>query len=264
MRRWKGDEVTGFNSADVDIRNGGDVLSAVRSCKPDCVVLSAAYTNVDGCESNRDLAFAVNTDGAANVARAALKQGAHLLFLSTDYVFDGTKMSPYEIDDAHNPQTVYGLSKSRAETLLQETIPQCCIVRTSWLFGTNGRCFPDTILKVAAQQPEIEVVNDQVGCPTSTNDLADVLIQLARQQARGIVHVTNNGACSWFDFAREIVRGSGMKTSVRPTSSETLSRPARRPKYSVLSSSSLGPYQIVMPSWQNALGRYLEERLCTA
>jgi dTDP-4-dehydrorhamnose reductase len=182
------------------------------------------------------------------------------LFLSSDYVFDGKKTSPYETADARNPQSVYGRSKAEAEARLLEVLPECCIARTSWLFGTGGKCFPDTILKLAASRPALDVVNDQRGCPTYSVDLARAIIGLCRNQASGIVHLTNAGDCSWFEFAREIVKGAGLATEVRPVSSQQMARPAPRPAYSVLSAKSLQQYGIAVPTWQDALQRYLQER----
>ena len=186
--------------------------------------------------------------------------GAKLLFLSSDYVFDGRKTSPYETGDARNPQSVYGRSKAEAEVRLLEMVPECCIARTSWLFGAGGKCFPDTILKLAASRPALDVVDDQRGCPTYTVDLARAIIALCRSDACGIVQVTNAGDCSWFEFAREIVKGAGLATEVRPVSSQQMARPAPRPAYSVLSPESLQHYGITMPTWQDALQRYLQER----
>jgi dTDP-4-dehydrorhamnose reductase len=260
MREWAGDEVIGLGLKELDIRDGGKVREVVEKSRPDWIVLAAAYTDVDGCETHPDLAFAVNRDGPVNVARAAKRNGAKLLFLSSDYVFDGKNSSPYETQDARNPQSVYGRSKAEAEVRLLEVLPECCIARTSWLFGTGGKCFPDTILKLAASRPALDVVNDQRGCPTYSADLARAIIGLCRNQARGIVHVTNVGDCSWFEFAREIVKGAGLSTEVRPVSSRQMARPAPRPAYSVLSPKSLQPYGIALPTWQGALRRYLEER----
>ena len=260
MREWKDDEVTGLSSADGDIRNEKQVLALVQRAHPDWIVLAAAYTDVDGCESNRDLAFDVNCRGAVNVARAAKRHGSRLLFLSTDYVFDGTKTTPYATDDPRSPSSVYGQSKAEAEVQLGEMIPECCIVRTSWLFGPGGKCFPDTILKLAAKRPELDVVSDQRGSPTCSIDLARAIIQLCRQGASGIVHVTNRGECSWYEFAREIIAGAGLQTVVRETTSNKFVRPAKRPKYSVLSLESLQKRGIAMPDWRDALKRYLLQR----
>jgi len=259
-REWNGDAVTGFSSRDADVRDASRVLQVVRDSRPQWIVLSAAYTDVDGCESNADLAFAVNRDGAVNVARAAREVGARLMFLSSDYVFDGKKTTPYETSDLRNPQSVYGRTKAEAETLL-ELIPDCGIVRTSWLFGVGGKCFPDTILKLAAHRPALDVVDDQRGCPTYVVDLARSIISLCRKNAEGIIHVTNAGNCTWFEFAQQIVQSAGLNTDVMPTSSERMARPAPRPAYSVLSHASLVALGIAMPSWQDALSRYLRERL---
>jgi dTDP-4-dehydrorhamnose reductase len=260
VREWREDEVTALGSQEVDIRSKEQVSGMVTQHRPEWIILAAAYTDVDGCETHRDLAFEVNCRGAVNVAQAAARHGSRLIFLSTDYVFDGNKDAPYEIDDAISPQSVYGKSKAAAEQEIRKILPQACILRTSWVFGVDGKCFPDTILKLAGSRDHLEVVNDQRGCPTYTVDLARAIIQLCRKEASGIVHVTNEGDCTWFDFACAIVKSAGLKTRVLPTSSEQFVRPAPRPKYSVLSRTSLARYAIAMPSWQNALSRYLEER----
>ena len=260
LREWNEDDVVGLGSREVDIRDAGRVREVVRDNRPDWIVLAAAHTDVDGCEKNQEQAFAVNRDGPVNVAEAAKSSGSKLLFLSSDYVFDGKKNSPYEVEDKRNPQSVYGRSKAEAEIRLSEILPGCCIVRTSWLFGVDGKCFPDTILKLAATRPALDVVDDQRGCPTYSIDLAQALIKLCRQDARGIVHVTNTGECTWFEFAREIVKKAGLKTEVRPVSTTQMARPAPRPAYSVLSPARLHAYRIEMPVWRDALQRYLTER----
>jgi dTDP-4-dehydrorhamnose reductase len=260
MREWDEDAVTGLGSRDADIRDAERIRKVTHEARPDWIVLSAAYTDVDGCESNTELAFAVNRDGAANVAAAAKEVGSRLLFLSSDYVFDGKKTTPYETNDPRNPQSVYGRTKAEAETQLLALLPDCCIVRTSWLFGAGGKCFPDTILKLAASRPALDVVNDQRGSPTYVIDLARAIVSLCRKNAQGIVHATNAGDCTWFEFAQEIVRSAGLTTNVRPTSSERMARPAPRPAYSVLSPSALNALGISTPSWPDALRRYLEQR----
>jgi dTDP-4-dehydrorhamnose reductase len=258
VRELSRQELTALSSKDADLRDHSRVREVIRDSRPAWVILSAAYTNVDGCESNRDLAFAVNCDGAVNVARAAGEACARLLFLSTDYVFDGAKRSPYETTDPRNPTSVYGETKARAEERLQEILPEVCIMRTSWLFGHAGKCFPATILKLASTRPEISVVNDQRGSPTFTRDLASAIVQLCRADARGIVHATNSGDCTWYEFASEIVAASGLPTAVRAVTTAEFPRPARRPAYSVLSPKSLHAYNIQMPPWQDALQRYLQ------
>jgi dTDP-4-dehydrorhamnose reductase len=260
IQRWTGDSITGLNSKDADLRNPQQILQTVQRTRPDWIVLAAAYTDVDGCETNSQLAFDVNCQGAVNVAGAAQQVGARLLFLSSDYVFDGTKSKPYEVTDPRGPRSVYGRSKAEAEVKLQQILPECCIVRTSWLFGVGGKCFPDTILKLAASRTTLDVVDDQRGSPTYTPDLARAIYYLCNAGAAGIVHATNRGDSSWFEFARQIVQRAGLTTEVRPTTTDKFPRPAERPKYSVLSPSSLDRFQIAMPTWQDALDRYLLER----
>ena len=253
-----GTELTALSLEDADLRDAARIREVVRESQPDLIILAAAYTDVDGCESNRDLALSVNCEGAVHVALAARQGGARLMFLSTDYVFDGSKGAPYETGDPRNPISVYGESKARAEARLQEILPEVCIVRTSWLFGHGGKCFPATILNLAARL-EIRVVNDQRGSPTYTRDLARTLAELCRKQARGIVHVTNAGNCTWYEFAKEIVAHAGLAAEVKPVATAEFPRPARRPAYSVLSPASLHAYGIQMPDWKDALARYLAE-----
>jgi len=257
VKELSGEQLTALSSKDADLRDAARIQEVIRGSHPEWIILAAAYTNVDGCESNRDLAFAVNTQGAIHVAQAAREIGSRLMFLSTDYLFDGTKLSPYEASDTRNPISVYGESKARAEERLLEMLPDVCIVRTSWLFGAGGPCFPAMILKLAAERPEIAVVNDQRGCPTFTRDLASTLAHLCRKSARGIAHATNSGDCTRYDFAKEILRRAGSSTVVRPVSSAEFPRPARRPAYSVLSPATLAAYGIGMPVWQDALRRFL-------
>ena len=260
MREWKQDHVTAFSSKDADLRDPDQVLAAVQRSRPDWIVLAAAYTDVDGCESNRELAFTVNCQGAVNVAQAAKENGSRLLFLSTDYVFDGLSTAPYESDHPRAPRSAYGRSKADAEVQILQVLPTCCIVRTSWLFGIGGKCFPDTILKLAANRQQIDVVEDQRGSPTHAPDLARAIVQLCHYNASGILHVTNTGDCTWYEFARAIVNGAGLKTTIRPTTSDKFVRPAERPKFSVLSPRSRERYGITMPSWQDALQNYLLAR----
>jgi len=260
LRTWTGDDVVGLGSKDADIREPSQVSAAVERTRPDWIVLAAAYTDVDGCETNPQLAFDVNCRGAENVARAAKQAGSRLLFVSTDYVFNGNKTTPYETDDPRDPVSVYGRSKAEGELAVLQVLPEACILRTAWLFGNDGPCFPETILKLAASRSELEVVNDQRGAPTYTLDLALTIQELCRKHAAGIVHAKNGGDCTRFDLACEIVARAGLPTIVHPVTSEKSPRPATRPKYSVLSPRSLKRYGLTMPTWQNALGRYLDER----
>jgi dTDP-4-dehydrorhamnose reductase len=260
LPEWEKDEVIGLGSRDADVRDAGQVRAAVERTRPEWIVNAAAYTDVDGCEGNRELAFAVNCQGAVNIAASAKAGGAQLISLSTDYVFDGLSTAPYETTAPRAPRSVYGNSKAQAEERIAEILPAACIVRTSWLFGVHGKCFPDTILKLAEKRPALDVVDDQRGSPTYAPDLARAIIALCRRRATGIVHVTNAGECSWFEFAREIVSASGLNVLIRPTSSEKFVRPAERPKYSVLSARSREQYGVVMPHWKDALRNYLAAR----
>lgn len=260
MHEWEEDEVVGLTSRDADIREADAVRKVILAARPEWIVLSAAYTDVDGCETNAELAFAVNRDGVINVAQAARQARSNLLFLSSDYVFDGKKATPYEVTDPRNPQSVYGRTKAEAEIRLLEILPECCIVRTAWLFGTGGKCFPDTILKLAANRLFLDVVNDQRGSPTYSVDLARAITQLCRKSASGVVHATNAGNCTWFEFAQEIVKAAGLPADVRPTSTAQMARPAPRPANSILSARSLQSFGIEMPAWRDALARYLRER----
>ena len=257
-------QLTALSSRDADVRDRTRVERVVQESRPDWVILAAAFTDVDGCEKNPDLAFAVNHQGAVQVAQAARAAGARLLFLSSDYVFDGQKQSQYETGDPRNPINTYGESKARAEEQLLETSADLCIVRTSWLFGHGGKCFPATILKLAAPKPdgaipELAVVNDQRGSPTFARDLAGAIVHLVLKEARGIVHATNSGDCTWFEFAREIAGMAGLPAMVKPVTTAEFPRPACRPANSVLSPASLHTHGIQMPTWQDALRRYLSK-----
>jgi len=261
LDHWHEDEVVPASSRDANICSPAELRALFARCSPDWVVLAAAYSDVDGCEKNPGHAHEVNTQGAVNVAQAARDFHARLLLLSSDYVFDGSKQSPYEPADPPHPLNVYGRSKAEAEQRTRELLPGCCILRTSWIFGTAGPCFPETILNAARNQEELHVVNDQRGAPTWNRDLARAIIRLVHSGAQGIVHATNAGECTWFEFAQEILRGAGLgRVKVLPVSSQELGRPAARPNYSVLSLGSLEPYGVSMRPWPEALRSYLAER----
>ena len=259
VQELKDEQLTALSLEDADLRDRARIETVVRDSRPDWIILAAAYTDVDGCESNRDLAFAVNCEGAIYVAQAARQAGSHLIFLSTDYVFDGQGTSPYPVDHPRHPINVYGESKARAEERLLEILPGVCIARTSWLFGHGGKCFPATILKLAATRPELAIVDDQRGCPTYAPDLARALGELCRKSGRGIVHVTNAGDCTWYQLAKGILQSAGSTTTVRPVTTAEFPRPARRPAYSVLSPASREVYGIRMAPWEDAVRRYLSE-----
>jgi dTDP-4-dehydrorhamnose reductase len=259
LNECAGEEVVAAASRDADIRDLEQVRGLVARSRPGWIVLAAAYTDVDGSEQNPDLAFAVNRDGTRNVAVAAREQGAKLFYLSTDYLFAGTANRPYETDAPTGALNVYGASKAAGEQAVREEGGHWVIARSSWLFGASRTCFPEKILAAASSRPELKVVNDQVGSPTYTRDLAAAIHKLMLADARGILNITNSGSCSWFEFAREILRKAGRKTPVLPITAAELARPAKRPAYSVLSSATLALYGITLRSWQDALDAYLGE-----
>ncbi|HTZ33131.1 MAG TPA: dTDP-4-dehydrorhamnose reductase [Methylomirabilota bacterium] len=260
LREWKSDDVIAADSAEADIRDLPQVRKLVASVRPDWIVLTAAYTDVDGSEKNRDLAFAVNATGAENVASAAAECGSRLFFVSTDYVFDGNSTRPYEPDDPIHPLNVYGASKAAGESGVRQFAKQWCIGRTSWLFGAYGPSFPEKILRASETRPELAVVSDQVGSPTFTRDLAGAMLQLIHAGAQGTFHITNSGTCSWFEFAREVLNQAGRgNVPVKPVSSSEFPRPATRPSYSILSPASLNRSGITMRHWKDAVTIYLQD-----
>jgi dTDP-4-dehydrorhamnose reductase len=263
-REFACDELIPAGSAEANLREASQVQRLIDKARPNWVIVCAAYTDVDGCEKNRELAFAVNAGGVENVARSAKKIGARVFLVSTDYVFDGKNTRPYETTDPVAPINVYGASKAAGEEVLREISWHWCIGRTSWLFGVHGPSFPDKILKAAETRPELSVVNDQIGSPTYTRDLARAIRDLVRRDARGIVHITNEGVCSWFDFAKEILAQSGLSSiPVRPITTDRSARPASRPNYSVMSPASLHAYGIRLRPWPQALSAFLKERAAT-
>jgi dTDP-4-dehydrorhamnose reductase len=261
LKEWQSDELIPAGSAEADLRDFSQVSSLVQKTLPDWIILAAAYTDVDGCERNPELAFAVNATAVENVARAAQAASARIFHVSTDYVFDGKGTRPYESSDRIAPLNVYGASKAAGEEALRKLHSAWCIGRTSWLFGVHGPSFPQKILRAAESRKELSVVSDQIGSPTYTRDLACAIRDLVLRDARGIVHITNEGVCSWFDFARQILVQSGRESLVvLPISTDQSARPARRPNYSVLSPASLHAYGVRLRPWQDALQAFLLER----
>jgi dTDP-4-dehydrorhamnose reductase len=252
-----GHDVVALSHGELDITDAGAVDDAVARARADVVINCAAYTNVDAAESSVALAQAVNGAAAGVVGRAAAAAGAWVVHVSSDYVFDGRKRSPYLESDAVGPLSVYGSSKLAGEVAVASGAPDGhTIVRSSWLFGLGGACFPATILRLAGERSQITVVDDQVGCPTFTGHLAGALVEVAEQRVPGIVHVAGGGACSWFEFAVEIVARSGSACEVVPGSTAALARPAPRPAYSVLGTSrrDVAPQ---LPDWRVGLDDYL-------
>jgi dTDP-4-dehydrorhamnose reductase len=254
-------EVVALTRAELDISDGHAVTTAIAAARPDAVINCAAYTNVDRAESDPDAAAAINAAGAGFVAAAAAAAGAWVLHLSTDYVFDGTKTTPYVESDATGPRSVYGSTKLLGERSVALGAPdRHTIVRSSWLFGNAGPCFPATMLKLAGERDCLNVVDDQIGCPTFTGHLAQALVALAAgTRIPGVVHAAAAGECSWFEFAVEILRASGASAEVCPCSTDEFPRPAQRPAYSVLRSER--PGVPVLPDWHSGLDAYLNARV---
>lgn len=254
--RAAGHEVVALTRADLDITDRDAALRAVGDKAPEVVINCAAYTDVDGAESAPGLAYATNGFGAESIALAAARCGARLVHVSTDYVFDGSKREPYLESDPPGPRSVYGASKLAGEQMAAAAAPAHTIVRVSGLFGTGGKCFPATMLRLASERDELTVVDDQVTCPTFTGHLAAALLQLAEDSPDppGIVHVTAAGECSWYEFAVEILRRAGAGTRVNPGSTADLARPAPRPAYSVMRSERGAPE---LPDWRDGLDAYL-------
>jgi len=253
-------EVTGVDIEEGDITEPEVAGRLVGRARPQAVVHCAAYTDVDRSESEPEKAYRVNADGAGSVAAACRDAGCAMVYLSTDYVFDGKSQRPYKEDDKPAPLGVYGASKLDGERRVREATPRHFIVRTSWLFGLRGRNFVDTIIRLAQDRDTLEVVNDQVGSPTFTRDLSRGLALVVESDRFGTYHACNDGTCSWFDFAREILRAWGnTRTRVLPTDSAKLGRPAKRPALSVLDTKLFrSTFGLAMPHWKDALAEYLD------
>jgi dTDP-4-dehydrorhamnose reductase len=254
--------IIGFDLDDFDIVDG-DVIGYISKQKPDFLFHLAAYTNVDKAEEERKRVYNVNVNGVRNIAMACKAMDIPMVFISTDYIFDGTKETPYTEDDYPKPINYYGETKSEGEKLITKSLKKFFIVRTSWLFGKNGKNFVKTITSIPMKKESIEVVDDQYGSPTYTRDLAVSLELFLQSEQYGIYHITNRGSCSWFDFAKMIVLFSGRKTTVIPIKSDVLMRPAKRPQNSVLDNLLFEKrFKYRMPTWDDALRRYLIEDRC--
>lgn len=252
----------GVGREDFDVTNQKATIDFISGCRPDAVIHCASYNAVDRAEDEPELCFRVNAEGTANVVAACSAVQAKMMYISTDYVFDGKKPDVYEVDDPVNPLSVYGKSKAAGEMEVQKRLRNFFIVRTSWLFGTNGNNFVKTILKLSQTQNQIPVVNDQIGSPAYSADLAPLLLQMIQSEHFGIYHATNEGFCSWAEFAEEIMRIAGSACKIdRILSSEYPSR-ASRPKNSRLSKRSLTENGFTtLPNWRDALARFLNEIL---
>jgi dTDP-4-dehydrorhamnose reductase len=253
------DEIIGWDIEEMDIQKEDESITKVEKLRPEIVIHIAAYTDVDGCERDQEKAFAVNAEGTKHVVLAASKCRAKIVYLSTDYVFDGEKGEPYLESDLPHPLNVYGHSKLKGERYVQEEMKDFLVIRTQWLYGPFGRNFVDSILQQAKVKRALSIVNDQLGSPTYTLDLARAVSELIRVEARGIFHVTNSDSCTWYAFAETILKLAGVdRVKVLPISSKELGRPATRPSYSVLSGQKLKKETgMTMRSWTEALEDYL-------
>jgi dTDP-4-dehydrorhamnose reductase len=220
---------------ELDITNLEEVKEIISKEKPEAVINVAAYTDVDGCETNRALAYNVNSLGPKNLAIVCKENDAKLLHISTDYVFPGSSTKPYKEDDKTGPQSYYGETKLMAEEFIDEIMEKYFIVRTAWLYGLNGKNFVKTMLNLGINNPEITVVNDQRGSPTFTRDLARSIVELVKSDKYGIYHVTNDDDCTWYDFAKNIFELANVNVKVKPVPTTEYPTPAKRPEYSVLS-----------------------------
>jgi dTDP-4-dehydrorhamnose reductase len=247
-----------MGKSQLDITNADEVNKIVSFFKPEIIIHCAAYTQVDKAESEQDIAFLVNGIGTRNIAIAAERNQSKLVYISTDYVFDGASPTPYHEFSPVYPINIYGSSKLAGEMMVRDFHSKFFIIRTSWVFGMNGNNFVKTMLKLSKEKKELKVVNDQKGSPTYTVDLSRCLARLMETNKYGIYHVSNSGSCSWFEFAKEIFRQSVSLVQLEPCTTDEFPRPAKRPKNSVLDHMGLRINGFdSMPQWENALKRFL-------
>lgn len=253
-------EALGVDAEDFDLTDEEAVMQAVCNARPDAIIHCAAYTAVDKAEREPEVCCRVNGIGTLNLVRAALRVDAKLLYVSTDYVFDGNGDAAFEADDRKQPQNIYGLSKLQGEEAVRSLMTRFFIVRTSWVFGANGGNFVKTMLRLGNEKREIGVVSDQIGSPTYTPDLARLLCDMIRTNRFGIYHATNEGYCSWADLAQAVMIRAGRRCRVKPVTTAEYGSPTRRPLNSRLSKTSLDQAGFErLPDWQNALARCLNE-----
>jgi len=253
-----GYKVFGMGKSELDITNEEEVNEVVARIKPDIIIHCAAYTQVDKAESESDIAFQINGMGTRNMAIAAESYHSKLIYISTDYVFDGSETTPYHEFSPVSPINIYGNSKLAGEMMVRDFHSKFFIIRTSWVFGVNGNNFVKTMLELSKAKEQLFVVNDQIGCPTYTADLSKCIVQLMETNKYGVYHVSNSGSCSWFEFAKEIFRQTNNSIKLEPCRTDQFPRPAKRPSYSVIDNMGLRINQFdPMPHWKNALKRFL-------
>jgi dTDP-4-dehydrorhamnose reductase len=253
-----GHQVVGYGHAELDVADPASASAKVEGERPDVIINCAAWTDVDGAEEHEEEATRINGEGAGNVAAAAASVGASVVYLSSDYVFDGSKGAPYVETDQTAPLSAYGRSKLAGEEATRMANKRHFVVRSAWLFGIGGRNFVETMLRLAADHGEVLVVRDQVGSPTYTWHLAYGIVRLIEGVEFGIHHMAAAGSCSWYEFAREIFDQAKVECKVMSATTEMLGRPAPRPAFSALTSQR--EHAIELPSWQDGLAAYLSQR----
>lgn len=254
----QGEEVLGTTMEDFDLTDETGLKAFILNYKPDVVVHCAAYTLVDMAEDNRDLCYAINVLGTKYIAEACREIGAKMVYFSSDYVFDGSKKEPYEVDDEVSPVNYYGETKLQGERAVTATLPNHFIIRISWVFGENGLNFVKTMLRLAETRDELSVVSDQVGSPTYTRDLAVLIAEMIHTDKYGTYHATNEGNCSWHEFAKAIFDMSGLAVKVNGIPTSAYPTRAKRPLNSIMSKDSLDQAGFTrLPDWTDALRRYL-------
>ena len=256
----RGHTAVAVDIEEMDITDAVSVEKVITEADVEAVIHCAAYTAVDAAEDNVELCRRVNAEGTENIARVCKKLDLKMIYISTDYVFDGEGERPWEPDDERHPLNVYGQTKYEGELAVEKHLEKYFIVRIAWVFGVNGKNFIKTMLKLSETHGELNVVDDQVGSPTYTYDLAVLLVDMAEGDKYGRYHATNEGLCTWYEFAKEIFRQAGVGVKVNPVTSDMFQAKAKRPKNSRMSKEKLdinGFHRL--PTWQNALERYLGE-----
>ena len=253
-------EAVGVDVEEMDITDAAQVETVIRNVNPDAVIHCAAYTAVDAAEDNEELCRRVNAQGTENVAKVCQEMDLKMMYISTDYVFDGQGTRPWEPDDERDPLNVYGQTKYEGELAVEKYVEKFFIVRIAWVFGVNGKNFIKTMLNLGKTHDKLTVVNDQTGSPTYTYDLARLLADMIQTDKYGRYHATDEGMCTWYEFACEIFRQAGMDVEVAPVTSDEYPAKAKRPANSRMSKKKLDENGFErLPSWQDALKRYLKE-----
>lgn len=253
-------EAVGVDVEEMNITDGAQVEKVIRNADPDAVIHCAAYTAVDAAEDNEELCRRVNAYGTENVAKVCREMDIKMMYISTDYVFDGHGTRPWEPDDPRDPLNVYGQTKYEGELAVEKNVKKFFIVRIAWVFGVNGKNFIKTMLNLGKTHDKLTVVNDQTGSPTYTYDLARLLVDMVQTDRYGRYHATNEGICTWYEFACEIFRQAGIDVEVTPVTSDEYPAKAKRPENSRMSKKKLEENGFeLLPSWQDAVKRYLKE-----